>query len=254
MEVSKLQTLYNMPEKQVKILSTRPLEQSLIANARDANIAIDVVSFIRTETTSSDSLKQVVSNIVKLPATVVFTSMNAAEAIASELQGISPEWHIYCLGTATKHIVKQHFPLALISGKAANASSLADEIIKDNVREIIFFCGNQRKDELPEKLANENIVVREIEVYKTIPTPVKVDVDFDGILFFSPSAVESFFSVNTVPFNTVLFAIGSTTADCIHLHSSNKIVESDKPGKQHLVEKAIKYFDKSNHTNEHTKK
>ncbi len=247
-----MQTIYNMPEKQVRILSTRPLEQSLIAKAGEASIAIDVVSFIRTEATSTNSVKQGVSDIVKLPATVVFTSMNAAEAVASELQGVSPEWHIYCLGTATKHIVKHHFPLARISGEAANASSLADEIVKDNVREITFFCGDQRRDELPGKLAAENIIVQEIEVYKTIPTPVKVDSDYDGIIFFSPSAVESFFSMNDVPSSTVLFAIGSTTADCIHLHSLNKVVESDQPGKQYLVEKTIKYFDKSNHTNEHT--
>jgi uroporphyrinogen-III synthase len=70
-----------------------------------------------------------------------------------------------------------------------------------------------------------------------------IDKVYDGILFFSPSAVESFFSKNKLPEQTVLFAIGNTTAKTIHRrYCNNRIMISDQPGKDELIEQAIEYF------------
>ena len=42
-----------------------------------------------------------------------------------------------------------------ILGTADNAEQLAEKIIKDSIyKKFIFFCGDQRRDELPEKLKN----------------------------------------------------------------------------------------------------
>jgi uroporphyrinogen-III synthase len=95
---------------------------------------------------------------------------------------------------------------------------------------------------LPELLKKKNIGVNEIIVYKTIITPQKIEKKYDGILFFSPSAVKSFFEKNILDGQTVLFAIGSTTADKIRKFSKNKIVVSDVPDKTTLLNKAISYF------------
>jgi uroporphyrinogen-III synthase len=65
---------------------------------------------------------------------------------------------------------------------------------------------------------------------------------YDGIAFFSPSAVESFFSINTVPEATRLFAIGETTAASISAYCSNPVVISDSPEKEALVRRMIDYF------------
>ena len=66
--------------------------------------------------------------------------------------------------------------------------------------------------------------------------------EYFGILFFSPSAVQSFFSKNKVADKTILFAIGNTTANEIKKYSTNKIIISDEPGKENLVTKMIEYF------------
>jgi uroporphyrinogen-III synthase len=66
--------------------------------------------------------------------------------------------------------------------------------------------------------------------------------------------VESFFSINKPSAGTILFAIGKTTADRIRHFTNNTVVESDFPGKENLVEKAISYLDTSNQQNEHIKK
>lgn len=249
-----MQITYNMPEAKFYILSTRPLSPVLVAQAADNNVEIDTVGFITTAAIRNNTVRNRIRALFHQRSNIIFTSMNAADAVAGYLEEVSPEWNVYCLGTATREIVLQHFPDSRVIGDAVNASSLAERIISNELHEATFFCGDQRRDELPFKLAAKNIAVEEIVVYNTIATPEKIVKVYDGILFFSPSAVESFFSVNNVSHDTVLFAIGTTTAACIRQHSNNKIVESDLPGKKELVEKSIKYFGKSNHTNEHIEK
>ncbi|MEO8712994.1 MAG: uroporphyrinogen-III synthase, partial [Parafilimonas sp.] len=117
--------------------------------------------------------------------------------------------------------------------------------------ELYFFCGDKRRDELPELLLQNNIAVNEVEVYTTTIFPHTVEKDYDGILFFSPSAVEGFFENNSVPENSILFAIGNTTAEEIKKFTNNKIVVSVKPGKQNLFEKMIEYFSTFNTCSEH---
>jgi len=65
-------------------------------------------------------------------------------------------------------------------------------------------------------------------------------------MFFSPSAVESFFAANTLPHSTILFAIGNTTARSIEQYSTNKVIISDRPGKEALLDKVISHFNTIN--------
>jgi uroporphyrinogen-III synthase len=147
------------------------------------------------------------------------------------------------MGHKTKQLVTSYFGEHAIAGTADNASGLADEIIEnDEPEDVIFFCGNQRRGELPRKLREHNIAVNEIIVYETTAIEHVVEKVYNGILFFSPSAVESFFKKNKLPEQTVVFAIGDTTAASIHRYCSNKIMISDSPGKDELVEQAMVYF------------
>ncbi|MEO8174199.1 MAG: uroporphyrinogen-III synthase, partial [Sediminibacterium sp.] len=157
--------------------------------------------------------------------------------------GFVPSWTIYCMGYKTKQLVTEYFGDQSIADTADNAADLADKIIEnEEPEEVIFFCGNQRRDDLPAKLRAHHISVNEITVYETIALNHTVEKVYDGILFFSPSAVESFFSKNTIPENTVLFAIGNTTAKTIHRYCTNRIMISEQPGKDELIEQAIAYF------------
>jgi len=91
-------------------------------------------------------------------------------------------------------------------------------------------------------LQQHDIEVNEIVVYQTVPVPHKISKPYHGILFFSPSAVESFFSNNKLPEQTVLFAIGNTTAKEIKKYTNNTIIISGQPGKENLVEAMMEYF------------
>ena len=142
--------------------------------------------------------------------------MNAVEAVAAHLNDYIPDWKIYCIGNTTKKLVQEYFGEDLIAETASDATELAEKIIEDNITdEVIFFCGDKRRDELPSILNEHNINVNEIEVYQTNIIQHTIEKNYDGILFFSPSAVQSFFSTNKLNDKTILFAIGNTTSSAI---------------------------------------
>ena len=232
-----------MQQNKISILSTRSLDDSLIEEAKELNIEVDVLSFIETETIHTPEIQQEIENALMQSSTVVFTSMNAVEAVADELEGQYPDWKIYSIGTATSKLVKKYFGEEVIAGIANSATELAELIVDEGEDdEIIFFCGDQRRDELPDILRNNDIDVNEIVVYETVAVPHKVEKLYHGILFFSPSAVESFFSNNKLPGSTALFAIGDTTANVLKKYSNNKIIVSEEPGKENLFRKMMEYF------------
>jgi len=232
-----------MPVTDINILSTRPVDESQVQQALKKGIAIDAISFIETEAIQDIEIQQEIEWASVEQATVVFTSMNAVEAVTGMLDGFVPEWSIYCMGHKTKQLVTAYFGEQSITATADNASALADTIIEnEGTDEIIFFCGNQRREELPAKLREQNIDVNEIVVYETNIIEHIIDKEYDGILFFSPSAVESFFMKNKLPVHTVVFAIGNTTAQTAHKFCNNRIMISAQPGKNELVAQAVLYF------------
>ena len=234
-----------MQQNKFQILCTRPLESKLIQEANSAGIGIDVIAFIETTPIKTQEVKQQIVQAVLSPATIVFTSMNAVDAVVAQKHNLQTDWSIYCIGTTTNKLVSLYFGENSISGTANSAAELAQLIVEDRFAEnVIFFCGDQRREELPEILSKNNIEVKEIVVYETIIVPHQISKEYDGILFFSPSAVESFFSTNTIKQQTILFAIGNTTATAIKKFTNNTIIISDAPGKENLVQKMIKHFGK----------
>jgi uroporphyrinogen-III synthase len=229
-----------MPD--IKVLSTRPLAGEIIEAAFSKGIDLAIKSFIKTEPIENVEVQQEIEHALTLVTTVVFTSMNAVEAVAEFILEELPTWKIYCIGNTTKQLVEKYFGKTSIAGFADNATSLAVTIVADEPAEVTFFCGNQRRDELPEILRSNDIEVDEIVVYETISLPQKINEEYHGILFFSPSAVQSFFIVNKLGSLTVLFAIGETTAAEIKKFTTNTIIVSDEPGKENLAEKMIEYF------------
>ncbi len=226
------------------ILITADIDQSLLNEITSKGFVIDVIPFIKTESIQTEKIQQAIENVSTLNATVVFTSSNAVEAVYHFIQNKKVNWKIYCVGNATKSLIENLFTDSTVIAVADNAARLAQQLIinKENISEIYFFCGDKKRNELPELLTQNNIVVHEIEVYSTTILQHVIEKDYDGILFFSPSAVEGFFSKNTINLSTVLFAIGNTTADEIKKYSENKIIVSDTSAKNRLIEKVVVYF------------
>jgi len=72
---------------------------------------------------------------------------------------------------------------------------------------------------LPEVLTKNEITVNEVEAYKTMFSPVNVREQFSGVLFYSPSTVESYLQDNQP--NKIAFCIGESTAKEARKHFDN---------------------------------
>lgn len=233
-----------MQDNKIHILSTRPVSAFLTDEAKAKGIIIETRSFIATEPIETVEVQQEIEQAMLLSAIVVFTSMSAVEAVAAQLEDQRPDWIIYTMGNTTQELAGKFFGEDSIAGTGSSAAELAELIVEEgNTHEVIFFCGDQRRDELPDILQSNEIDVQEIEVYTTVATPHKLTKQYEGILFFSPSAVQSFFSANKLVSKTILFAIGNTTANEIKKYSTNKVIISDQPGKENLVREMLELFE-----------
>ncbi|MBC7553081.1 MAG: uroporphyrinogen-III synthase [Taibaiella sp.] len=231
-------------EHKISLLCTASLEPQSIMSAKAEGITLDVVSFIQTIDISDYSgTQEKILDIFEQRTTIVFTSSNAVRAVCENPAFDKPNWDIYCIGGTTQTAVLNYFTQNNIKGSASDAELLAEIIINAAPsRKIYFFCGAARMETLAVKLTAAGIKISEIVVYTTVETSAFIEKDYDGILFCSPSAVRSFFNLNRPLAETVLFAIGQTTARAIKNETDNKIVVSDKPSKEHLLEIAVNYL------------
>ncbi|MBT8318657.1 MAG: uroporphyrinogen-III synthase, partial [Gramella sp.] len=121
--------------------------------------------------------------------------------------------------------------------KVENAEALASKILKDHSKkEFYFFSGNKRRDELPALLEKNNIKLKELRVYNTNLNLKEFKSEFDGIMFFSPSGVESYTSKNLL--KTTAFCIGETTASEAKKYTDNIIVAA-KPSVENVIAKVV---------------
>lgn len=235
-----------------KVLSTKKLEPSLIEQVKQNDVDIIEQEFISVKQIFIEGKQKQIIEFAKSGIQhIVFTSSNAVTAFEKYLEADHTSdlvnWKIFCLSGKTKETIHNSSHLGNdVIGEAENASSLSEKIIEQKIDEIIFPCGDKRKDELPSLLQQAGIKVHEVIVYKTIETPVVAAGDIDAILFFSPSAVQSFFSVNQIKKNVVCFAIGQTTADNITDVTDNKIIVSEFPSQEMMIASVNSYFQNIN--------
>ena len=237
-----MQKQYAMQHNNIRILCTRPIDQLLISKAAEKGIHITVLPFIEIKKLQTTAFKEQLVSLALKKANVAFTSQYSVESVATNIV-TKPSWKISCIGGVTKETVSKYFGEDSLGVTAKNASALARKIVEtETIKEVLIFCGDQRLDDLPETLRANNISVQEVIAYQTLQTPHDVDEDYDGVLFFSPTAAHSFFSTNTVRTDVVLFSIGKTTTGTIQSYCTNKVVTSEWPGQENLVERVIEYF------------
>jgi uroporphyrinogen-III synthase len=235
-----------------KVLSTKKLAPSLLEQATKNDIEIIEQEAIAVQPIVSKEKRDEIMPLVlsQEPKHIVFTSSNAVETVQIYLhQGdtwIIPNWNIFCISGKTKEALYPYINPAQIIATAENAKDLAQKIIEQGVKEVVFFCGNKRKDELPEILKKSGIIVHEVIAYETLETPQIATENIDGVMFFSPSAVQSFFSINQLKKDTVCFAIGQTTADSITDFADNKVIISESPSQEMMLASVNFYFQNSN--------
>ncbi|NAS10860.1 uroporphyrinogen-III synthase [Poritiphilus flavus] len=149
----------------------------------------------------------------------IFTSKNAVRGFLKANLQSRP---CFCVGSKTKQFLEENGQKVVKSAK--NAQELARFIEKNHKNtSFLFFRGNRSRKELPTILTTAGIALAEIEVYKTELIHKKFEQQFDSLLFFSPSGVESFCSMNSMGIATA-YCIGTTTAEKALVYTKNVCV------------------------------
>ncbi|MCF6182073.1 hydroxymethylbilane synthase [Lutibacter sp.] len=215
----KLMRQMEVLEKEIQIFSTKTLsvEQTKELNS---NIGISMSDFI---TIRNNRFKKIV--IKKPIENVIITSQNGVEALLYNFSKIELNFkNIYCVGRRTKRLIEKK--IGKVAHSKNSAEKLANYLVENlKVKEITFFCGDKRREDLPTILNKNNIELNEVVCYQTVLTPKKVEDKYKGILFYSPSGIKSYLQKNTAD-SKIAFCIGETTANEAKKHFNSVEVSS----------------------------
>jgi uroporphyrinogen-III synthase len=216
----------------INILSTKillsPQKQALL----DAGFSVTEANFIKTENSDFD-LNGINDNLI-------FTSQNAAQSVLlhSKSSALKTK-NVFCVGIKTKALLEENgFNVDVYVDYASDLAEIITLIYSNE--SFTFFSGNLRKETLPKALKAAKVNFNEIQVYETTLTPQKIKNPVDGILFFSPSAVESYLKDNKIK-NEICFCIGETTASSLETITRNIIV-ADQPSVENVIEDVIEEY------------
>ncbi|WP_350289389.1 uroporphyrinogen-III synthase [uncultured Croceitalea sp.] len=170
----------------------------------------------------------------------VFTSQNGVNAfLKNKGKSNLTEEKAFCVGEKTKSLLEQN-DLKVVE-IAKNSLELGQNIEKKYQKSsFLIFSGNLRRQELFDMLIKNNIRYKEVHSYNTYLNYKEYSRVFDGVLFFSPSGVQSFVEENQLN-NSWAFCIGETTAAEIKKYT-NQVIIANKPTIENVLVQAIKHF------------
>ena len=219
-------------ESQIRIVSTKRLSERQKQQLLSANFLLFDASFIAVQ--SKDFTIEYLNDYV------IFTSKNAVESVLRNKDSSQIKTKkCFCVGGKTKDLLEQNgFEVVKYSDYAAElASVICNQYAKSS---FTFFCGNLRKEILPEALQLAEIHLDEVEVYETILTSHRLDFIPHGVLFFSPSGAESYMQTNQIE-DEICFCIGNTTAEALKYATPNIII-ANQPTVESTIMKCIEYY------------
>jgi uroporphyrinogen-III synthase len=228
-----------MSERRFTILSTASLPFERVSEIPES-VDIQVLPFIKIRPRDSLELIPFISEQAAHKKNVVFTSAHAVKIVCDCLKRV-PDWKIFCIRHETRASVEKFFGAGRIGRYAENALLLSGQMIEDAIRDAVFFCGDQRLDILPENLRRHGVTLEEFIVYETRLTPVGLSEIPDVILFFSPTAVESFFSMNELSPLTAVFVMGKTTANSLKKFTDHPVSISPVSDKAFVLKMAMDF-------------
>ena len=214
-----------------RILSTKKLSKALKKKFSDAEMELVEKDFIQIKSVSFET--------PQLNNYLIFTSKKAVKSVLkSDVQNVHSV-SCLCVGSKTKNFLeKKGFTVIEHVDYAEDLIQVINSKYKGN--SFTFLCGNIRKNTIPNYLQENKIAYNEIIVYETTLKPHQIKEPFDGVLFFSPSGVNSFLKKNTLE-NKTCFCIGTTTAKALENRTKNIIIAS-QPTVENVITEVIKFY------------
>lgn len=221
--------------KPTNILSTKKLLYNQRQLLLDAKFSVIEEDFIETKSKNFE--------LLRVNHNLIFTSQNAVQSILEhpEAEDLKNK-NVFCVGLKTKIVLSENgFNVIAYTGYAEDLAAIISLIYAKET--FTFFSGNLRREVLPKTLKENGITFNEIEVYETNLISKKATIKPDGILFFSPSAVESYLKLNTIK-NEICFCIGATTATVLENKKIKNIVIASTPSIENVIAATIEHYNK----------
>jgi len=217
--------------KKSLVLSTKKLSFGQMQRLTHAGCA--VVDYNAIEAVS------VPFEIPQKPSHWVFSSQNAVRAVLNKNPKVWSGKTVICVGEKTKKLLEKNG--VKVKKSAKNIQFLVDFIQKECKNDsFLHICGNRKLADFSLGMQEANIEHTEIVVYKTQLIERTQKPEPDGILFFSPSGVESYLLKNSLG-KSWCFCIGNTTAAAVRPHS--ECVSAPKtPDIELVIAQAAKHF------------
>lgn len=220
-----------MADAERKILSTRILEPAIINKAKARGVFIDCIPFIDIHYKSVADIRQQLEDISS-DDIFIFTSQHAVQAAFEILKELTNK--TYCISGATFNAIKQ---TSLNVRATADYAGDLIQLIEINVKaRYVLFCGDKRLPTIPDFLQQQQLRLSEVICYDNIASPKKVGQHYEGIMFYSPTGVESYFSVNELKGQTC-YCIGTTTANAVKKYTVENIITATRPEIGAMLEK-----------------
>ena len=194
---------YICTKNMVQLFSTKLLSPVQLQAFVSAGFALEMSDFIRVVPAAA---------LTAVPQADYFllTSQNTLYALRTmPCYGQLPHRKAFCVGEKTRKLLEAEGWEVVASFDYAK--ELAPYLVKHYPKSsFVFFCGEKRMDTLPTTLRANHIQLQECLTYYTQLTPSKLTKSYKGLLFFSPSAIESYLRENSLSGEKAI-CIGTTT-------------------------------------------
>lgn len=220
--------------KKISVLSTRNLSIKNKQTFLDSGITVLEHDFIKIETLPFQ--------LKSMPNLLLFTSQNAVKSVLENVEATNlKKIPAVCVGSVTRKLLEDSgFAVLETKEYASELAPIIQEKFSNN--HIAFFAGNLRRHVLPSAMQEAKISYDEYLVYRNTENSKKIENEFQAILFYSPSGVNSYLKQNSIS-NQICFCIGTTTAEALNGITQN-IVISNQQTIEAVVLQCINYLKK----------
>lgn len=211
----------------MNILLTKRLSQEILDLIKSWGWSYEIVEVLKI---TPVEVKEIPTNAEAW----IISSRNSFE-VPKKFMTSAPQL-IYCVGAW----VKTEFEKldAKVKVKSfENVKSLSVDVAKQNFKNVVYFCGDEHRQELEEGLKNTDIKISKVITHQSEMTFPVLKKAFDAVFVFSPRSAESLLKHNQFSAQITFACIGSTTADYLRSRGiTNSFIPSYPDSKKLLEE------------------
>ena len=220
-----------------KVLITKNITATHLKLLVDAELDYTVCSAVKFDISYKTN---VVIQAIKTGNDWIFTSVNAVKAIHLLLTKYQKKFEqkIYCVGNPAYTLLTQLGYFSVTKFDTEKALSESIDWMEDKT--YTYFCNNNLRNIIPEKISAPKAAIEYIEVYtSTLKNPKIQDVNYDYVLFFSPLAVKSILRKNPQLKSCHAICIGPATERIVRDQGVQKYSMPPKPTLRSMVEMIV---------------